>query len=370
MNVKILDENPYGKVICDYFASSFPKSMTITSSQLLDVLTTVLIGSKDTRLGSIPPPEQLVVIRKTISDAISSNSPIPILIPWGGRKLDKALCLDIAEVSALKQIISVDNLLRNYYSPGLHINVRIEDINAEWLYKDSEGIEEYSAAMVSLINMVKGDTKIYAIRESSIMSGAAYMELANMYSPLLSSVITAQIADPALDVNNLDTFKRLKDKGWQGIIPKEQRDYYLDRYQVMAPGESMSAHIKKLADYFAGSKVRYDLNGRANPSESFIQINFATPVPGAPTSIFNNTLYYRTVPMKDGRTHIAPWRSKGYLEIQPDNSIKVKVTNWGNKELIEEMTPAYVEMKDGDNTIVIEADYIVKDVSLPSTFLI
>jgi len=112
---------------------------------------------------------------------------------------------------------------------------------------------------------------------------------------------------------------------------------------------SMEDYIIMAADYLGGAKARYDLNGRAEPHTpvgSFISISFIPPIPGSPVSMFNNVLYYRTVPANQGRTHIAPWRAKGYLEIDVDNSVKAKVTSWSNTEIIEGLNPAQAVTKE------------------------
>ncbi len=366
MDVKLLGDDPHANEICRYFATAFPKVVNITASQVLEILTIVLIGDKNLRLGPVPPPEHLVVIRKTISEAIALGVPIPVLVPWGGRKLDKALSLDVAEVSALKQLLGVDEMVKKYYAPGLNISIRIEDLNAEWLYKDREGITEYSHGMLSLISMLKGDTILTGILESTMMSYASYFRTSEMYSKLLAPVIHARME--GVDIDKVAEFAKLLEAGWQGDVPKEQVDYYIDRYKVMDPGKTNEQYAAKLADYFGGSKARYDLGGRGNPTSmvtSFIQINFATPVPNAPVSLFNNTLYYRTVPTNHGRTHIAPWRSKGFLEIDVDNTVKVKVTNWGNKDLIDSLCSAQVEATDGTNKVLVSVDYLCKEFEMP-----
>lgn len=364
MNVKLIRDDPYAAVICRYFSMQFPRIINASDSQLLEILTTIMVGDKNIRYGPVPPPEQLVVIRKIIAHSIELGLPIPVLVPWGGRKLDKAISLDVAEVSALNQLITVNESVRKYYNPGLQINVRIEDLNAEWLYKDHEGIDDYTLGMVNLITILKGENNITPMLESQMMSNEKYVEVSVRYADLLTDVIVKQMASPEVDVTTLPSFQKLLQAGWQGKIPSEQRNYYIDRYKVMEPGKDNLYYAAKLADYFAGSKARYDLNGRGNPTskvEGFIQINFANAVPGAPVSIFNNTLYYRTVPMKDGRTHIAPWRAKGYLEIGTDNLIKTKVTNWGNKELIDSLQPVTLQFADSEEKILIQADYTCED---------
>lgn len=338
--------------------------MKVSAKQLLEILTLIIVGDKDLRYGPVPRPEQLVVIRKTIMDAITLGVPIPVLVPWGGRKLHKSLKLDVAEVSAIRQIIRVDEAVRMYYPIGMDINVAIEDTGARWLYKEEDGIEEYSMGLQKLIEMLKGDSSIKGIRESELMDNAAYDLASKTFSDLLYKVITQQLLTPLVDVNILPAFQELTRLGWKGELPAEQRNYYLDRYRVMEPGQTQDHYVWKLADYFAGSKARYVLNGRGNPAskvDSYIKLSFINAIPGAPTSMFNNTLYYRTIDMKDGKTHIAPWRSKGFLEIQPDGSAKVKVTSWGNKEVIDQLSDAQVEITEGNDSVIVCAEYLIKD---------
>lgn len=353
----------YGDIIRSYFQRSFPKIATMKGKDLLEILTSVMVGSKELRFGSLPSPENLVTIRKTMTKAIDLGLPIPVLVPWGGRKMDKNLSIDVAEVAALKQLTMVDECVRKLYPPGLRIQIRIEDVNAEWLYKEDDGIQEYSSSMSKLIDIVKGETRMMGIRESWMMDKEQYIFLAKMYSKLLKDVLIAQIAMPSMDVATVPAYQTLVEKGWKGLIPKEQRDYYLERYARMYPNLSEEEHIELLADYFAGSKVRYDLNGRCAPEGpvgSFIQMNFAHPVPGAPDSIFNNTLYYRTVPASHGRTHIAPWRAKGYMDVVGNEAVARLVHPGATMaDLIPNSATLFDEA--ADKSVVIKTDYTYRD---------
>lgn len=320
-NIKIVDNGEYGEIICRFLQSNLHKVVKVEGNDLWEILSDILIGTKETRFGPRPTPENAVVIRSVVKKATDMALPIPILIPWGGRKMDKNLSLDVAELSALRQLLHVDEMVKKFYAPGLIMRIRIEDINARWLYKENEGIDDYSSSLQSLIRLIKGDSKILGVRESEVMNLDEYMTLAEEYSELLSKAIWAMEEFPDMDIMQIPEYVTLLEKGWKGDIPKHQRDYYLDRYKRLYPGKEKEEYYSMLADYFAGSKVRYDLNGRCAPMtrvKDFIQINFAHPVPGAPRSIFSNTLYYRTVPESMGRTHIAPWRAKGFLEIMDD----------------------------------------------------
>lgn len=359
--MKVIGKGEYADPICQYIQSSFPKIATISESSLLDILTKVIVGTKNVRYGPIPKPEGLVAIRNVIRESIENDSPITLLVPWGGRKMDKHLSLDVAEVSALKQLINLDTFVKRFFKPGIHAYVRIEDINAEWLYKETEGIEQYSQGMEDLIHILRGDALITPVRESAMMDRDDYVKVASRYSQLLFDVIIAQERMPSLELSDIPAYKELVENGWKGTIPKEQRAYYLDRYKRLYPNVDEEERTRMLAEYFGGSKARYDLNGRGIPQGkdgSFVQLNFAHPVPGAPASIFNNTVYYRTVPESAGRTHAAPWRAKGYLQII-DNEVVPKIAQKEGE--VGGLETSFVEVLDGNKKVIVEADYAVYD---------
>jgi hypothetical protein len=372
MQVKLLNEDPYGSLICKYFAQTFPKVIVPNSKQLLDILTTILVGSKNVRYGPTPDVENLVEIRKVISRCIQNNEKIPVLVAWGGVKTQRDAAIDIAEVSAISQLIRLDDAIKQYYPKGLKIRIRIEDTGAEWIYREeniSNSIRSYSESFSKLVRVLSGqDYDILAIKESSLMDLNTYFATSDTYANILERVITAQIISPEVDIHELEAFKYLKNMGWKGDIPEEQRDYYLERYASLYPDMPKHAHIRMLADYLGGAKARYELNGRANPSEEqFLNISFIPPIPGAPNSMFSTNLYYRTVPMTDGRTHIAPWRAKGYLEIANSNDIKAKITSWGNTSTIGDLIPLTVniENKEIGEGVLVSADYFLSSIEIP-----
>lgn len=358
--MKVIGKGEYGEIISRYFQGSFPKAVKVSKEDLLEILTELLVGTKETRYGPKPKIENLFTIRKTIKIAIDQGAAIPILVPWGGRKMDPKLSLDVAEVSGLRQLIHLDTAIKQFYKSGLHIHLRIEDLNAKWLYKSDAGVDNYSDGMMRLIDLIKADTHIEGIKESSMMKEEDYLKVSEGYGYLLEDVITALEVMPSLDVNTIPAYKELVEKGWVGTLPENQRSYYLNRYLQLYPLASLKHRINMLADYFAGSKARYDLNGRGEPDSSvgsFIQINFSHPVPGAPESIFGNTLYYRTIPESHGRTHIAPWRGKGFIEIIDDYPI-AKIISGSNipKELYQNEI-ALLDGDNDDNPLIIRADY-------------
>lgn len=369
VNVKIMNEDPYGELICKYFSTHFHKAISPDSKQLLEILTSILIGDKNTRLGPVPPPEQLVVIRKTISQAIEMNQPIPILVAWGGRKTNADKGVDVAEVAALQQLMRMSDSVRAYFPAGVSINIRIEDLGADWIYRNERDdifhvVNSYSTQFTTLVQMLCKEHDINPVRESLLMEKPAYFLMSKDYSTLLSEVISHKLIDANVDVKTLAAFKELESRGWKGDLSMPQIHYYIERYKVLNPNLPMQDYIDMLADYFGGAKARYELNGRANPKtklDSFISISFVPPIPDAPVSLFNNVLYYRTVPMKDGKTHIAPWRAKGYLEINENNEVKIKVTSWSNKDEIEMLQQSQIQFCEDNLAITVDTDYHVKE---------
>lgn len=174
---KIINQDPYGGLICRWFQEKFSKEIHTNKEDLLEILADLIFSTKENRVGPIPSPEHQVVVRDVIRQAIALNAPIPVLVPWGGRKaqIHTSPRLDMAEVSGLYQIVDLDATIRRHYSPGLHVNIRIEDINANWLYRHEPDIaamtERYSADFLKLINMLKGDTHIIPLRESMMKDG-------------------------------------------------------------------------------------------------------------------------------------------------------------------------------------------------------
>lgn len=359
-------DQPYGEQLIRYFTRELPNILQPSKKDLLEILTEILIGTKETRYGSVPPPEHLVVIRDVVRKSIEANEPIPVLVPFGGIKANKTGEIDVAEFSAMRRLLSLDECISRYHGPGITANVRIEDINALWLYGQGSRklIQNYSDNLKTLIQIIRGHSRIFPIKESFLMKESDYTEWAErVKGPMLTYLLNTDGHPNSFGKGT--AFDILKELGWNGIVPQEQRDFYIDRYQRLYPGKARHEYIEMMATYFAGSKARYDLKGNAAPRadgvEGFIQLNYTQPVPGAPANMFNNTLYYRTIPMSEARTHMPAWRSKGYLKINSQGAIKAKITSFGDTETLSQLQEATVEVADGDHVVSLRADYIIED---------
>lgn len=361
MKIALQNENPYSDIICRFFSQSFPKIFKPNKADLLEIITDLLVSTKENRYGPIPKPESLVVIRSVIRESIEDNSPIPILVPWGGIKASETDQVDIAEIGGIMQLINLDNAVKEIYPKGLNIHVRIEDLGADWLYRhstDPDMIKGYTKTFEALGDMLTKNNHIIFIPESSGMARDEYFRISASTSHLISEYLEERQTYGSDHWKDLESFEDLKEVGWNGIIPQEQVDYYLGLYRKLYPEYTEDDRLEMFCDYMGGALARYTLNGRCEPAEKYIQITFVPPIPGAPEGIFNNTLYWRTLPASNARTHIAAWRGRGYLAID-GNSIKMKITEYSNTELINNLIPDRLILSDGNVRISINADYLI-----------
>jgi hypothetical protein len=368
MKIECLNHTPYGDIICKHFVRNLPTILPGRNTDVINILTDLIIGSKQLRYGPLPSPERLVNIRNVIRDAVAKDLPIPVLVPWGGRKARAGSSLDVAEISGIQRIMEVNETVKQFHKPGMFVRLRIEDVNANWLYRDepnaAEEIDVYSSAMFNLVDEMDKSQKISPIKETWLIKNSdLYFNRAIQLSEMILDYLIVTENMPEQYWHTTPGFKVLQIEGWQGLIPKEQREYYYARYRGLDPSITLPEAMKKLADYFAGSKTRHEMNATGKPQTSvdgFIQANFAHPVPGAPEGLFSTTIYWRTIPYSDGRTQIAPWRAKGYLLISKE-AVTTKIMSW-NDPKIDELEPATVIIT-GDNNmkIKVQADYLTQD---------
>lgn len=355
-------EDPYAKQIVRFFQTEFPANAVTSKQDLLEILTSVFIGTNNTRYGPSPNPESQVAIREVLRYNIAFGTPIPVLVPWGGRKTRYDRSIDVAEVAALKQLSCLQAMVTKYYPPGLEINIRLEDTGANYLYRSDGEVgraatEQYSSDFQKLVRVLNLHF-IHPIRESSLMNEEKYTTLANeivepMYSYLVESDAVGMREDSIY-------FSRLKAFGWKGEIPVEQRDYYRRRYIAHDPDIKPAAATQKLAEYFAGSLARYTLEGTCvSPSWGgrYIQISFVSPVPGAPTSLVSRNLYYRTVQEKMSRTHMPAWRAIGYFRIGNDRIIPGLASFNQKLDLIPQST---ILSRAGED-VTVRTDYLLEE---------
>lgn len=336
MEFKFLEENPYYTVIQNYVNNElqgFAKNLPINDK--LEVITNLLIGTKEVRYGSIPNPEALVVIRSVIRHALQTNTPIPILVPWGSIKRDLSSSIDVAELSSVNRLVKLLHDVKDIYEPGLDMVIRVEDTSGISLFGFDYPLEDFIINLVDYTNnfcsLVKilSEGKIRTIKESDMVNSNTFTEIMTSLIPYFTTYLmeSEDLIEDIEKVENLDSYKKLKELGWSGYIVKAQREYYYDSYNNMISNNTHFQNVSRLALYLAQSLTRAKLNmsGKqdnwiVNDKHLFIQLTFVPPIKGLPEGYSNNYIYYRTLPLSQARTHITPWRAKGYLLIDGDKA--------------------------------------------------
>lgn len=363
MNVQVVPnhEDPYAEKIASFFVKDFPKAITKSTPQLVDTLTEILVGSSQVRFGPRPTPEVLVAVRDVLRKSISSSSPIPALTAWGSRKTDFGR-IDVADVSALKQLLCLNEAITEHYKPGLNMRMRIEDASGHYLFRDEgkksrEATDLYVCGLVRLMTILGLDF-ITPVLESSMFSEELFTREADAIVPLLMQYISD--SDNFGINENLPSYKALREAGWTGLIPMEQREYYRQRYLSNYPEITEYGATVKMAEYFANSLIRYQFNAVGDDpawNKQYIRTSFVPPVPGSPAELFKTTLFYRTMPSRFTRNHFSPWRAKGYLRI--GDTVTPKLTSF--KELPENLNYNTLNFKSESLIVEVQADYVMED---------
>ena len=354
MSITCADEE-YGGLITRFVSREFEINCD-KQSCVFDNVYQSIIGTRQTRYGALPTPENLVKIRQAIKHAMEREEPIQFHTPWGSEKPGGG-GIDIAELSALKQLKALQDQVQKYYSPGITITLAIEDLTALHLFADrrEQALREarlYSDGLVNIIKIMGLDHFIWPALESKLCTYASLELCLADFEPHMVRYLTETTLYGLDSCQDRSSYQALVAQGWKGIIPQEQRDYYLNTYAKLYPNKSKEEHIKILAAYFSESWARYRLGIRALPLTSHIKLAFHTPVPGVDPGA---TIFYRTLPRSQTANHIAPWRAKGYLEMSQDEGMCAKVTNYSNFDILNDLI--HTEIMIGDQ--LVSTDYLI-----------
>ncbi len=368
--MKILHNDPYGALLASYIIRHFPQVVQLKTPEVVDAITAILLGTKEYRYGPLPSPESQVTIRNVIRYAISNTIAIPILIPWGSTKTDFGSGVDVAEVMAIKRLIDINEEVKKVYPMGLEIVIRIEDLSGYTLFAlDAEediihdAIDKYSTSFEDLVYMLSQGT-IKTIKETDMENASLYEGKLKEYSHLMYEYLVVSHDIIQNDIEEaIDTpqYKALVNAGWRGYVSYEQRWHYYTAYDKLYNHDGaqmpIQSYISRLALYLGGALAKHKLGllGVQKHWYSYIQLTFVAPIKGLPEGFADHYIYYRTLPLSAARTHICPWRSKGYLQIKDGESV-AKLTSWHDTDDLD-LIPAFVTLVDGDKSVVVTTDY-------------
>jgi len=333
MNVRT-NTTPYDGVIKQFVISQFPSvTSNVSAEDLVDVLTGIILGTGQTRFGPRPKPEALVAIREVVRDSIGAYKPIPFMSPWGAMKPDTS-SIDIAELVALKTFMRFAGEIKELYNPGIEIAVRLEDSSVPFLLSNEDlGDEEELAECVGnytrdfrkMLEITETDSFVILRPESDTVSVGEFKKKAlELYPTMKSALMEYRLGNIEVSTNLLDSL------GWRGGFTHETLNYYRGLNMHRHPGKSDGFYDEALVLYFTAAITRRHLGIRGDLPEwegKFIDFSFAHPVPGT-EGYFHRRINRRVVPSRMCKMHIAPWRAKGYLEIDEEDQVKAKLRTY------------------------------------------
>src|SRR5262249_45987241 len=137
----------------------------------------VLLGSRKTRLGALPPPRSREVLRERIRHKVADGLPIEAILTWGPRKFyaeGRDDVSDVAEAVALERLFDLHRLVAGVYPPGLHVTIFLEDFEGQFIEGiSSASFDPYIESLEALIRTVGIGDAVVLIRTSALLGRAS-----------------------------------------------------------------------------------------------------------------------------------------------------------------------------------------------------
>lgn len=373
------NDQPYTNSIVTFLSALITNVVPANSATTLNLLEEAFYSTGDTRYGPKPEVEDIAHVRQIISAYVALGKPIPVLCPWGSIKARFGENIDMAEVISIGQIVALNQRVKAIYAPGIEVALRIEDTSGYELFKLEgninsiyTGTQTYSRNLIQLIKVLDADMCIFPILESNMENADKFIEKSSSLTTLFEDYL--RITDswieqfggqPDLEQRFplADEYKALGDEGWTGIISMAQRKHYYKAYDKLYHGDAELMR-RRLAMYFAGSLTRHLLGMTGKQPNwyqyGFIQLAFVPPVAGLPNGYNKNYIYYRTMPETFARTHMPPWRGKGYIKVvDKGGSVHLcpKLCTWHEQKPYQSLT---VTLTSGGDSVDITVDYLLE----------
>lgn len=321
-------------------------------AELVDYLTSVICGTRQTRLAGMPNPESLVMIRDVIRHATQGGTAIPILVPAGPKKNSMTDSIDLAELSALRALACLQKKVQEKFEPGLSIRFRLEDLTG-WYLEGSEAgqiMNRYCFDFKLLVATLGYSSFMSPLTEGQIIESSKLIGMANEYVPLFESVLQGKKPDTVLAAI-----------GWKSGLGEDQKGFLFGRYAKLYPHLSEAQCQNLAAKYMAIALARGQLGAHGGDPEwqhggGRIDISFAPPMPGAPMTA--PRVYYRTVPVNQTKLHVPFWRAKGFFKIDGEN-VKTGVTPWPKEP--KGFTEGHIHLESEAASITVRADILTAD---------
>jgi len=295
-----------------------------------------LVGTKQVKLAGVSEAS-LAAIADQVRQFVAADMPVPIIAASGAKK-DKAGTLegqspDIAELTSLTMLASMNDAVRAVYSPGIKAQIIHEDRGDVYLNGDDPEtpgfVERYMHKLDTLVEafaclqgVVFMARESDLLRRANINSQEDFEREAEQYFQVFLAYLRE--TDPLDDSQwgTTESAKQLGGIGWIGGIPREMRDFYYERARLIYRTNDPGRLTRNLARMFAGVLLRKksQVIGRMETIDpeyarlegaSAVRCSFAPPSPGMPTR--HGRFFLRPKPEKVCTKGIPYWAADGVM---------------------------------------------------------
>lgn len=292
--------------------------------------TDAMYGTRKTRFGSAPDPEQRTFMDGLIDRYKAQGSPIQMIGMWGAIKA-YGLCndrngIDVYDAMAIHRLNCVANDVMRFYPLGLEVTIISEDVTEQVLGSSGEQLQHRVAAY-------EGNLKRYAathsdavriVSESELLHRIGkttddFLTLGETLTRHLSAYWTASSQIPTTEWESLSEYKTLQSVGWNGVITPEMREHYLNRCGSEYPTMGSDGRARMVCRYFGNALARYrmgmigsgveDSQGKIPP----IKGGFGTLGPGVSKAMLKGRVDYKIKTSKNSKNSTPPWCGWGML---------------------------------------------------------
>jgi hypothetical protein len=352
--VVVPEFDPYTSLIEQFITQQFPNVVTKSKQNVLDLITAEIVATNQVRCGPVPSPEALVRFREVISYWMEKDLPIPFLVPWGSEK-PNGTGIDLAELWGLRTLTSLQDRVSRVFTPGVRLNIRIENASAPHLFyhrpeEARKEADKYTQGFVRLIDILDLLSFIKPVPESTLISEEAFNKEADKYLPAMFGHV--QFPDKELHIKELAEF------GWKPVS-HSTISFYVECFEKLYVEIDRTETLYRLARYFSGALARKNLKlSGAEPEWEGrnLDISFLKCPPGINPSLFTKRVYYRTLPSRITNNHIPPWRAKGYLRFRENNVVSAGLASFQTPAEYNEL---HIRFERGDKRQLVQSDYLV-----------
>jgi hypothetical protein len=352
----IFPADPYARAIESFMGQEFPQLSNGRVEDRMEAVMLEFLGSKQTRVGPRPNPESEVKMRAVVRNAIEAGAPIPILIAAASVKVPIGESMDVAELSALRMLGSLNERITKHYAPGTTIKIRLEDLTESVISRDVPNIEDhvgqYRSDFKALVRVLGYDSFLAPVAESDMANRREFIDKSFWYGDIFRRYLDQTDVIPDNPLGLTSEGRLLQAAGWKGPVSRAMRDYLRSRYVKLYPTLDDSKFNGIMGNYLACILVRRSMNAMGMTGDR-LEIGFSPAMPDAPT--INTRVLYRTVPLSQSSLHIPFWNAKGFIKINEAGETRISLGQWNG-----EYVRGQLELINGSEQVTIRADYILE----------